>query len=213
MELEEQDPWEDVPYTLDEAIARAQEVNPDLSAAASQVDASKHAVRSARSTNWPALNLFANAGQTETEINAFSIDGAFWTYGIAARWTLFDGLLTKSRIRRAQSGLSLDRRQLETTERDVLFLVSQAWYDLEVARRAIEVGEVSVQSSEEDLRLASERFRIGEGTILDVIDAQVNLTRSRSDLVNSHAAARIVAARLRNAIGELPVPEPEDIQG
>jgi outer membrane protein TolC len=64
-----------------------------------------------------------------------------------------------------------------------------------------------VKSSEEDLRLAEERYKVGEGTILEVIDAQVNLTRVKTDLVNAAADHRLSISRLRNAVGDLPVPE------
>jgi len=69
------------------------------------------------------------------------------------------------------------------------------------------VGESAVRSSEEDLRLAQERFKIGEGTILDVIDAQVNLRRAASTLVGARYDARLARAALMNAIGDVEVPE------
>ena len=213
IELEQQDPWEDVPYTLDEAVERARGSNPSLKAAAASVSAFKHEVRAARSNYFPSIDIAASGDYTNFEFGQPTNENTFWQYGIFMNWNVFDGLLTKASVNRAQSSLTRTERELIDTERNVLFVVTQAWYDLEVARRAIDVAELTVRSSEEDHRLASERFRIGEGTILDVIDANVNLTRARADFVSSNYAARVFAAALRNAIGELPVPEPEDIQG
>ncbi|MGQ0721688.1 MAG: TolC family protein, partial [Candidatus Eiseniibacteriota bacterium] len=130
-------------------------------------------------------------------------------YGLSLDFTLFDGFLTKSRIRRAQSDQLISERSVESTERDVIFAVRQAWLDLEIAREAIRVSEEAVQSSEEDLRLAQERFKIGEGTILDVIDAQVNLTRSRSNLVNATYDRRLAVTALRDAVGDVELPPAE----
>jgi outer membrane protein TolC len=84
--------------------------------------------------------------------------------------------------------------------------VRTAWLDLEIARRQIDVAQEGVRSSEEDQRLAEERYRLGEGTILDVIDAQVNLTRSRTDLENARYDARLALSALKSAVGDQVVP-------
>lgn len=207
IEIAEDEPWDDVPYSLEEAVERARERSPDLQASESQVSSNRHSVRAARAELLPSLSMFASGNFLNTEFGGWDDETTEWRYGLRLNWTLFDGFLTKANIRRAQSNVLRSTRAREDTERVVLFNVSQAWYDLEVARRAVEVAEVAVKSSEEDLRLAQERFRVGEGTILDVIDAGANLTRARSDLITSSYSARLVAARLRSSIGELTVPE------
>jgi outer membrane protein TolC len=85
--------------------------------------------------------------------------------------------------------------------------VRQAYLDLEISRESIAVAEEAVRSSQEDLRLAEERYKIGEGTILEVIDAQVNLTRSRTDQVAAIYDRRLAVSALRNAIGIMPLPD------
>jgi outer membrane protein TolC len=85
--------------------------------------------------------------------------------------------------------------------------VQEAVLDSELARQSVDVAREAVKSSEEDLRLAEERYKVGEGTILEVIDAQVNLTRSKTNLVNAAADHRLSVSRLRNAVGDMPVPE------
>ena len=62
-----------------------------------------------------------------------------WSYRASINLTVFDGLLTKSNIRRAEANLLSSRRELESTRRDVLFGVRQAYLDLEIARQSIEV--------------------------------------------------------------------------
>jgi outer membrane protein TolC len=130
--------------------------------------------------------------------------------GLSVDLTVFDGFLTKSQIRRAESDLLKSRRAAESAERDVVLAVRQAYLDLEIARRQIDVAEEAVRSSEEDHRLAQERYRLGEGTILDVIDAQVNLTRSRTSLENARFDARLALSALKSAVGDLAMPEPAE---
>ena len=43
----------------------------------------------------------------------------------------------------------------------------------------------AVEQADEELRLAQERFRVGAGTSLDVINAQVGLAQARRDVVDA----------------------------
>jgi outer membrane protein TolC len=163
-------------------------------------------VAAAKSDRYPSLSLFGTANFNDSELQ-INDENSVWQYGLSLNFTVFDGLLTKSNIRRAEAQQLFSRRSVEVTRRQVLLAVRESYLDLEIARESIAVAEEAVRSSQEDLRFAQERYKIGEGTILDVIDAQVNLTRSRTDLVNATYDRRLAVSGLRNAIGDIPVPE------
>jgi TolC family type I secretion outer membrane protein len=209
IELAEEDLGVETDLTLETSLERAQQQNPELRAARRSAHANAAAVTAAKSDLWPSLSAFANKRYSWTTPTQLEDDTVDWAYGLSLDFTVFDGFLTKSRIRRAQSERLTAERTVESTERDVIFAVREAWLDLEIAREAIRVSEEAVRSSEEDLRLAQERFKIGEGTILDVIDAQVNLTRSRSNLVNATYDRRLAVTALRTAVGEVELPPAE----
>jgi len=199
----------DVAHEYDEATAAAQalEVHPALRSARRSVKANRSGVTEAKSERYPSFALWYNTYYYNNEPRDFDDEHIEWTYGVRAQFTLFDGLLTKSNIRRAEAGLVGARRNAESVERDVLLGVRQAYLDLEISRESITVAEEAVRSSQEDLRLAEERYKIGEGTILEVIDAQVNLTRSRTAQVSAVYDRRLAVSALRNAIGIMPLPD------
>ena len=201
-----------VPAGVDgaDAASRALEVHPGLLSATADFAAGRSGVTEAKSTRYPSFTLFYSSNWFNVELQDFDDEHIEWSYGAQVSLDLFDGFATKARIRRAEATALSSRRVVESTRRDVLLGVRQAELDLEIARRSIEVAEGAVRSSEEDLRLAQERYKIGEGTILDVIDAQVNLTRSKTDLVSASHDARLSASALRNAIGDMPLPEPAE---
>ena len=58
-------------------------------------------------------------------------------------------------------------------------------------------------SAEEDLRLVQERYGLGSATILEVLDAQVSLIRSKSTLINTVHQARINETNLEAILGLL----------
>ena len=60
-----------------------------------------------------------------------------------------------------------------------------------------------VASAEEDLKLVRERYSLGSATILEVLDAQVSLIRSNSNLINVVHDARVQEANLKAVLGTL----------
>ncbi|MBZ0268914.1 TolC family protein, partial [bacterium] len=201
------EPETEIPFDLPEARERALEANPTLRASELTRDAQELRVTSAKAARYPSLSLWGSNSFYNFELADFDDEHNDWRIGASVNLTVFDGLLTKANIRRAQSQLQVSEKALESTRNSVLFVVEQTYLDLEVAREAIAVAQGGIRSSEEDLRLAQERFKIGEGTILDVIDAQVNLRRARSTLVGARYDARLAHAALLNAIGEVEVPD------
>lgn len=201
------DPETPVPFDLAEARDRALDNNPTLRASELSRDAQKLRVSSAKADRYPSLSVWGSNSFYNFEFADFDDEHNDWRIGASLNFTVFDGLITKANIRRAQSNLQVSEKALESTRNSVLFVVEQTYLDLDVAREAITVAEGGVRSSEEDLRLAQERFKIGEGTILDVIDAQVNLRRARSTLVGARYDARLARAALLNAIGDVEVPD------
>ncbi len=195
---------------LEDASRRALEGHPEVQASEAGLEASSHGVGAAKANRWPSLDFFYRSNYFNFEFGDFDDEHVEWSYGASLNLTIFDGFLTKSNIRRAEASALEGRRALGAKRREVQRGVRQAWLDLEIARRSIEVAQSAVRSSEEDHRFAQERYKIGEGTILDVIDAQVNLTRSKTDLVTATYDARLAVSALSNAVGEMPVPEPAE---
>jgi outer membrane protein TolC len=209
IEIEPLAPQVAIDFDLATAKDRALATNPRLEAARLDVESRSKNVSSVKTDRLPSVSVFAQNSYFNFEPKDFDDEHNEWRIGASVNLTLFDGFVTKANIRRAESNRVTAERALGDTERDVLFQVEQTYLDLDVAKEAIAVAEDGVRSSEEDLRLAQERFKIGEGTILDVIDAQVNLRRARSTLVAARYDARLAESALMNAIGAVDLPEPE----
>ena len=69
----------------------------------------------------------------------------------------------------------------------------------------IPINQDIVVSAEEDLKLVTKRYSLGSATILEVLDAQVSLMRSKSSLINIIHDARIQEASLNAILGVLDI--------
>ena len=66
----------------------------------------------------------------------------------------------------------------------------------------IKAREEEVTSAEEDLKLAEERYRVGAGTALELIDAQVTYTSAQSNHVQALYDHKLALAQLEKAMGQ-----------
>ena len=67
----------------------------------------------------------------------------------------------------------------------------------------IEINELNIASAKEDLRLQQEMYRLNAATLLEVLDAQVALTKAQGDLVSIKYDAKIAEVKLALLIGTL----------
>jgi outer membrane protein len=79
--------------------------------------------------------------------------------------------------------------------------VSQAYYALEAAYEAIGIQEYSRVAADEQLRLATERYRVGSGTFFELLDAQLAAQGAEADYINAIYAYHQAIATLENAVG------------
>ena len=56
-------------------------------------------------------------------------------------------------------------------------------------------------AAEEGYRVRRELFRAGKATLVEVIDAEAELTRARLEVINALVEARIARVRFEHAVG------------
>ncbi len=79
--------------------------------------------------------------------------------------------------------------------------VSQAYYSLLTAYETIGIQENNRTAAGEQLRLATERYRVGSGTFFELLDAQVAAQRAEADYINAIYAYHRAIATLEAAVG------------
>ncbi len=79
--------------------------------------------------------------------------------------------------------------------------VSQAYYGLTAAYEAIGIQENNQVAAAEQLRLATERYRVGSGTFFELLDAQLAAQRAEADYINAIYAYHQAIATLEDAVG------------
>jgi outer membrane protein TolC len=79
--------------------------------------------------------------------------------------------------------------------------VHEALLTYQQALGAEAVAGSAVESATESMKLTQQKYNVGSATILDLIDAQVQLQRAQSQLVSALAGIRVAEARLDQVRG------------
>lgn len=201
---------------LSSAIEEARKSRPDLKAADADVRSAELSMRSAHWARLPSISVGGSYTPKSVSSSKFFSDFAprdtattsgFETKGIysgriAVSMNIFDGFATDARVASARASMVRARETRDALVRNLEGEVRQTVleYQLAVERQAL--GRRTVESASENLNLVQQKYNVGSATILDLIDAQVQLQRAQSDLVSALADIRIAEAALDRVRGK-----------
>jgi outer membrane protein TolC len=189
--------------TLDSLVSVGLKERPKIKQAQLQKEGYKKAVRIARG-NWLYPNLNLN---TTYQITGSSDDLKLHDREVTKSWTaslllnipLFDGGRTIGEIRKAKTDYYQALLAEEQARDDIRLEVEQAYDNLLLARRGLELQRETIGQAEEGMRIANLRYESGVGTQLEVLSAQSALTDARKNLSKAIYDFRLAKAALRKA--------------
>ncbi|WP_367998498.1 TolC family outer membrane protein [Rhodomicrobium lacus] len=179
-----------LPKTLDEAIAVAQSENPLILSALFRERAQQHQVKQVKGELLPQLTVeasYTKGAQTQSPlINQYDDARIVGSLNIP----IYEGGEVSARIRAEIETLSQRRQQIDEAREIARQQVSSAWGLLIAAKGNVAAGEAAVEATRIALQGVREEERVGQRTLLDVLNseqqnlnAQVNLVSYRRDLV------------------------------
>ena len=191
-----------VTMSLEECRQRAQAMRPEVQQRLLTIDALKHQVNAEKATTRPQVTAFAAYDlYSETDIRTVDSYYSGYTVGINASWTIFDGFATRGRVRNAQAQVGEAEARLAATRQQVENDVYTAYTDLRSAERSLRPLADNTRFAADTLDLTSRNFDAGLNTTqLDVLQARVELTRSRAGELGARLAYNNALARLERAM-------------
>ena len=205
-ELAPPPPLPPLPTTPEQAAQIALANNPDLLSINRQATAAGFDVSVARASRLPTLSAsgrgtYVNAlgGQ---ENSLLPSTGTQTTAGLNARIPLYQGGLPAARVRQAQAFEGQLLEQTVATERAVVAQVRSAFASYAAAQGAIASNTVAVQANELALEGARAERSVGTRTVLDVLNAELELLNSQVALVTAKRDAYVAGFQLLNVMGQ-----------
>ena len=159
------------------------------------------AVKMAKAGYLPTLNLSAGVDALNNRFEPSSSHSSGWSAGLSAKWNLFDSGVTKAKVDAAETELEIAKLTMEKDEEAVDLEIREAYYNMREAEKRFVSTSDAVRQAEEDYYIASERYRAGEGIMLDVIDAQEALSKAEFNYISAQYDYVRYKAAVETAMG------------
>ncbi len=185
--------------------------NPQLAAAAAALHQSSMAVSVARAAFLPTISLDvdygieANAFALRSVVTAAPVDGRLPNLGyfatVALNVPVWDWGTRWSQLHQAEDRRSQAHLELTFTQRQALANLHAFYEEASTARSEVDLLRNSADLAAESLRLNTLRYRSGESTVLDLVDAQNTLTQAQGAYADGLARYRVALATLQTLTG------------
>jgi outer membrane protein len=214
-------PGEAAAESMDAALARAYENNPQLNAQRAIVRQNDEGVAQALSGYRPTISANATVGKEYTNttekfppIPGLLPSGAEVTIkgpttprsiGVTGTQTLFNGEQTANRVRAAESQVSAARETLRVMEQSVLLAAATVYMDMSRDTAGLEVQQSNYSVLQRMLKDTRDRFQAGQITATDVAQAEAQLAAGEASLHSAESQLMTTRANYRRIIGNDPV--------
>src|SRR5437016_1821015 len=191
-------------YTIDQAVAVAQEHNPEILIARKKVLAARGGFIEARSGFLPSLTSSGlyDKRQTQSETNLRQED---YNAILRLEQNLYTGGAVKSQVAIAQLNIDKANYELQEIANRVTMDVRVAFNELLLNRAKIRVREESARVLDEELKNQQEQLSAGIVSKLNVQRAEVALANERPELFNAQTELKNSYLRLAELFGiDLP---------
>jgi NodT family efflux transporter outer membrane factor (OMF) lipoprotein len=180
---------------------------PDVASAERAMAAANARIGVARAAYYPNILLGAGFGETNAgwQSNAlgtlFDAPSRLWSIGLSAGQTLFDAGKTRANVRIATADYSASVAAYRQTVLTAMEEVQNGITGSAALERAVTQADASVTSAREAFDIATDRYRGGVDTYLEMITAQQTLLSNQRQAVQVRGQQFATAVYLVKALG------------
>jgi outer membrane protein len=203
--------------TIEAALVRAYQNNPQLNAQRASVRSTDENVPQALSGYRPKVALSASAGYQYTDTNT-TVGGSPTdivrtethgtdpprSAGLTITQTLYNGSQTANKTRAAESQVSGAREALRVLEQTVLLSAATIYMDYLRDAAIVEVQKSNTRVLEQTLKQTRDRFNVGEVTRTDVAQSEAQLAAGKTQQLTAESNLTTTRSNFRRIIGNEP---------
>ncbi|MDX6765158.1 MAG: TolC family protein [Candidatus Methylacidiphilales bacterium] len=181
----------------DQLVAMALSRRPELEVLRHEIEKSQRQVKVEKAANLPNIDAFAGyelrRDQNGSGLGDHVSAGAF---GLLGTWNIFDGFSGKGKAISAEAALQGRRVSLDKTTLQVQSEVRDAYARLRTAGESVVIQKGNILTAEESVKLSRNSLDAGYATLLDVLQATLDLSTARLESVRARQ-------RYMNALSDL----------
>jgi len=204
----------ELPASLEDAVAEAEENNPNVVAAEFVERAARDGVDLAQGARLPTIQLIGTFERLYPGPNAQASSPFFPDLGhvshidtgsVAAQisWPLFTGGLASSQVREAKQTANQNLIAIEDAKRVARQTAIASWQQLKTAQANIEALTAQVEAAAIGAEGTRQQALVGTATVLDSLTAEQQLLQAQVNLVGAQHDALVDSYTLLSSVGRL----------
>lgn len=195
--------------TLAEVQQQAARDNPDVRAALEALRAAGADLTGARAGYLPSLNLDYWYGIDAIQFamnNPLGISNLGSSIAATLSVPIWNWGATQSRVKQAQLRHTQAQRELSLAQRKLLAEIKSLYAEAETSLNELGSFSRSAELAADSLRLTTMRYKGGEATVLEVVDAQNTAAQASAAYQDGAVRYRVALANLQTLTGVLTTP-------
>ncbi len=173
------------PDGIDELLAAADSQNPDLWIARYEQNAAEHGIDSVFRELLPRLSAYAAYNKSYDPQPGIITSSAVETLGLRAVIPLYQAGTTRSRLRQAKHSAKRSTYEAEDLQRQIRQDVLRNYRILTSAADEEEYRMIEITAAESTMHGVEEEAKLGQRTVLDILDASNDIITSQTALVGT----------------------------
>jgi outer membrane protein TolC len=185
----------------DQLIHDAFKNRPDLTALEKRVDAAREDITVKKAALLPRVELFANYGFTKESNLSITDDDDEAAMGVTMSMDLFDGGSNRSKVQKSKDRVSELEGELNKARLTVSRQIEDILNNISDAESRLATNGETIILAKENLELRTVRYEAGVGTILEVTEGEVQLSRARLTELKAKIDLLTARSRLNEVVG------------
>jgi outer membrane protein len=179
------------------ALAR----RPELRVMDRQIEIAQRTIKIDKAANIPRIDAYISDQEFRDQtLSSFNSNENGYAFGLLGTWDVFDGFAGRGQTLTDTASLASQRVSRDQLQLQIAGEVREAYARLLTAQATIQEQSANQSTAEESAKLARISAESGYATLLDVLQATLDLTAARADLIRSRQAYLDALADLEHAV-------------
>ena len=178
------------------------ERRPDIAEAEREMAVANAQIGIAKAAYYPSFNLFANGGWQAADIAKLAnVQSTFWAIGANVAESIFTGGARRAQVQFAQAGYDATVANYRGSVLQAFQEVQDSLTGLSTLDQAYQQQQQAVDASRRNLDIATNRYKGGLVSYLDVVTAQQTLLTNEQELAILQGQKLVTSVLLVKALG------------
>jgi len=189
---------------VQQLLVKAMTERPDMHSMEWRLRASQAGITAAQGGWLPQVYLSGNYYYSRPNQRIFPAQDQFkdtWDVGVNLQFDIWNNLTTVYQTDQAQSQYEQTKDAYAILKDGVTLEVTQNYLNVKQVKQKIQLAQLGVEQSDENLRVTQETFKAGLTTNSELLDAEVGQLQSKIQLLQALVEYELAQAKLEKSVG------------